>query len=407
MRIRFAARQDEDEWEALEALRRGVDAFWLECTERVARAGTTCSDVVVRRRLEQELTAAARRAAPGLGVELDALDGGECRVVIAPASDTGGGPLVDEFLTRAPRSGKLVAVRFRPEVDVATALVDVQARLGVDLERARVRMGFSRGHLLEAVVYAPSFAHAADERGHAAAELLLSRLLGEGLLHDFVGSIDVAPLPRGGSLRVVSDGATSAEATLPLAEVLPAAEAAIRGLYAELPEAPYHTFCERAEWTMLELEPSIAEDYGAKDDLALVSTMLPEATKCYLQGAPFSSVRFSKHGERFAYLKLDTTDRTPNERHSLRVELEDSLNGLLVPGGVGCVTGAGLGVRYVYLDLALQNLEHGVRIACDRVRKVLPDIPAWALFCETGWEKEWVGVGQYGPPPSAPRLAQS
>ncbi|HEX3597946.1 MAG TPA: hypothetical protein VHU80_22710, partial [Polyangiaceae bacterium] len=344
---------------------------------------------------------------PGMRVELDALDGDERRVVIAPESEMGGALVADEFVRLAPRLASISATRFRPEVDVAAALADVRMRVGVELERARVRMGFSRGHLLEAVVYAPSFSHAADDRAHAAASLLLGRLLGEGLFHDFIGSVEVAPLPRGGSLRVVSDGATSPEATLPLSEVLPAAEAAIRGLYSDLPETPYHAFCERAEWTMLELEPSVAADYGAKDDLALVSTMLPEATKCYLQGSPFSSVRFSKHGERFAYLKIDAADRTPVERHALRMELEDALNGILVPGGVGCVTGAGLGVRYVYLDLALQNLEHGVRIACDKVRRVNPELAAWALFCESGWEREWVGVGQHGPPPTAPRLAQS
>ena len=407
MRIRFASRSNEDEWEALEALRRGMDAFWKECADQVTSAGTSYGDAVERARLERVLTLSARKVARGVRVELDALPGGERRVVVAPESETGGAPLAEEFVRRAPRSPRLSAVRFRPEVDVEAALADVRERVGVDLERARVRVGFSRGHLLEAVVYAPGFAHAADERARAAAELLVSRLLGEALFHDFVGGIDVAPLPRGGSLRVLADTSTAAEATLPLTEVLPAVEAAIRGLYAELPEAPYHTFCERAEWTLLELEPKLSDDYGGKDDVALVSTMLPEATKCHLQGSPFSSVRFSKHGERFAYLKIDAADRSPAERHSLRVEIEDALNGVLVPGGIGCVTGAGLGIRYVYLDLALQNLEHGVRVACERVRKVAPDVAAWTLFCESGWEREWVGTGQHGPPPTAPRLATS
>ena len=402
MRIRFAARSNEDEWEALQALRRRIDSFWQECDDelarRMARLGTG-----ERKAIERALTDSARRAAAGVRVELDVLEGGERRVVVAPDSDAGGEPLADEFVRRAPPKPKRAAVRFRPEVDVKAAVTEARARFGVDLERARVRMGFSRGHLLEAVVYAPGFSHAGDERAQDASELLVARLLGEALFHDFVGSVEVAPLPRGGALRVVSDAATQVEETLPLAEVLPAAEAAIRGLYADLPEAPYHTFCERADWTMLELKPELAEDYGGKDDLALVSTMLPEATKCHLGGAPFSSARFSKHGERFAFLKIDMADRTPHERHDLRVELEDALNNVLVPGRVGCVTGAGLGVRYVYLESALANLEHGVRIACERAHRVRPDARGWALFCETGWEDEWVGVGEHGPPPvSAP-----
>ncbi len=399
MRIRFAARSNEDEWQAVEALRRRIDVFWQECDDELARRPARFA-AGERERLELALTDSARRAASGVRVELDWLEDGAHRVVVAPDGEAGGEPLADEFVRRAPARQKRAAARVRPEVDVKNAVAEVRARFGVDLERARVRMGFSRGHLLEAVVYAPGFSHAGDDRAHQASELLVERLLGEGLFHDFVGSMEVAPLPRGGSLRVVSDAATAADSTLSLAEVLPAAEAAIRGLYAELPEAPYHTFCERADWTMLELTPELADDYGGKDDLALVSTMLPEATKCFLEGAPFSSVRFSKHGERFAYLKLDMVDRTPQERHDLRVELEDALNNVLVPGRIGCVTGAGLGVRYVYLDLALTNLEHGVRIACERIRKARPDAAGWALFCDSGWEEEWVAIGPHGPPPA-------
>jgi hypothetical protein len=405
MRILFAARSDEDEWEALQALRRRIDAFWQSCDDELARR-TARFGAGERKQLERALTDAARRAAPGIRVELDVLDGAAHRVVVAPDDDVGGEPLADEFVRRAPGKLKRVATRFRPEVDAKTAVTEVRARFGVDLERARVRMGFSRGHLLEAVVFAPSFSHAGDERAQEASELLVARLLGEALFHDFVGSIEVAPLPRGGALRVVGDAATATEATLSLAEVLPAAEAAIRGLYEELPEGPYHTFCEHADWTMLELKPEFADDYGCKDDVALVSTMLPEATKCFLEGAPFSSIRFSKHGERFAYLKIDMADRSPQERHDMRVELEDALNNMLVPGRIGCITGAGLGVRYVYLDLALANLEHGVRIACELVHRVRPDAVGWALFCETGWEEEWVGIGNHGPPPtSTPRTS--
>jgi hypothetical protein len=380
-------------------MRERVDAFWRDCEDGVTRSDAWRTDPVERQRLEHALTAIARRAAPGIHVELDALDGRELRVIVAPDSEIGGGPLAEEFVLRAPRGRKLSAVRFRPEAGAPAAVAEVRARTGVDLERARVRLGFSRGHLLEAVVYSPGFSSAADENARDAAWLLIERLVGEELAHDFVGSVDVAPLPRGGALHVINDGPTAAESTLPLAEVLPAAEAAVRGLYAELPEAPYHAFCERADWTLLELEPVPANDYGEKDDLVFVSTMLPEATKCFLQGSRFSSSRFSKHGERFVYLKLDAARRSSAERHDLRLALEDSLNGVLVPGGVGCVVGAGIGLRYLYLDLALQNLEHGVRVACERVRKLGLELPGWALFCDTGWEHEWAPIGLVGPPP--------
>ena len=241
-------------------------------------------------------------------------------------------------------------------------------------------------------MYAPSFASAADETALNAANLLVARLIGDEHFDDWVGAIDVAPLPRGGSLRVLSDGSTSPDATLRLGEVLPAVEAAIRGVDGELPEAPYHAFCERAEWTLLELEPTVADDYKAQDDVAILSTMLPEAMKSFLQGSRFSSRRFSKHGERFAYVKLDTQSKTMQERHELRLELEDSLNTALVPGRLGCVVAAGIGARYLYLNLALANFEHGVRVARNRLQKLGVDRRAWLLFCDAGWHGEWVGV---------------
>ena len=404
MRIRFAARSNEDEWETLERTRRDIDGFLRECDGILGGARGAPLGAEQRRALERTIRDAVRRVTPDIHVELDSTDG-DHRLFIAPARESGGALLAEEFVKRAAPRSTFSAVRFRPEVGVAAALGEVRERYGMDLEGARARLGFSRGHLLEAVVYAPGVSHAGDESAADAAELLVARLLGEALFHDFVGAVDVAPLPRGGSLRVVRDSATPADASLPLADVLPAAEAAIRGLYNELPEAPYHRFCERADWTMLELSPEMADDYGAMDDLALVSTMIPEATKCQLQGAPFSSVRFSKHGERFAYLKVDAVDRTVDGRHELRLALEDALNHVLVPGGVGCVVAAGLGARYVYLDLALSHLDHGVRVACERVRRVAPDATGWVLFHEMGWEDEWLAIGDHGPPP--PRTART
>src|ERR1700753_2246203 len=189
MRIRFAAGSDEEEARALESMRQRVDAFWQECADRITRAGNGCADPGEHERLARALADAALRAAPGIRAELDVLEGGVRRVVIAPEMDRGGEPLALEFVKRAPEVPRVRAVRFCPGGSVPPPLADVQSRYAVDLSRARVRVGFSRGHLLEAVVYSPSFSSAADERALGAASLLVTRLVGEELCHDFLGSV--------------------------------------------------------------------------------------------------------------------------------------------------------------------------------------------------------------------------
>jgi hypothetical protein len=404
MRIRFSSPSNEPESTARRELSARIDAFFRSMGDSLgparALAGASPEDLS---RLEATLTVDVSRVAEGLRVEIDPVTGGAYRVVVAPVDLDGPALVAAEVVARAPRMPAVEVVRHRPPLELEPALADVRARAGVDLSLARARIGFSRGHLLEVVLYAPSFASAADESALDAANLLLPRLVGDALFDDWVGAVDVAPLPRGGSLRVMSDGAKTPEAMLTLSEVLPAVEAAIRGVRAELPEAPYHVFCERAEWTLLELEPAFDEDYPAQDDIALVSTMVPEAVKCFLQGSPFASARFSNHGEVFAYVKIDAAESTVDGRHELSVTLEEALNVALVPGRFGCVVGTGIGTRYVYLNLALEDLDQGVRITRERLQKVGVTRRAWVLFCDSGWMDEWAGVWDDSPPPPGPR----
>lgn len=297
-------------------------------------------------------------------------------------------------------------IRFRASgkaaaLSVEEALHRVRTETGLDLDGARARLGFSRGHLLELVLLSSAFGSARDEQALDAASLLVPYLIGEAAFDDWVGAVDVGPAPRGGSLRVLLDGATPPDPTLALSDIGPAVEAAIRGVTAELPEAPYHALAEREEWTLLEAEPKLAGDYKAQDDLVLCSTLLPEAIKCFLQGSPFSSCRFSKHGERFVYAKVDGADGTMEARYALRISLEEALGAALAPSGLGCVVGAGIGVRYVYVVLALASPEAGLEVACEALRTLGISRRAWFLPCDSEHEGEWAPVWEDSPNPPA------
>lgn len=393
MRIRFAP-PDTREAALVRELEARADAFFGEA---VANLREAMEYPVLRGRLDLERRLAPPLAcvAPGLLVEVDVCDGG-IEVALTPAEDSGLEPLLDTVLGRAPTAPGLRFVRHRSERNVAAAVSEVRERFELDLSGARLRIGFSRGHLLEVVVHSSAFSSAADAAGLDAANVLALRLVGDELFDDWIGAVDVIPAPKG-ALRVLSPA--RADATLSLADALPSVEAALRGAYAELPDAPYRIVSERAKWTLFEANPGAELDYPEQDDIALASTLIPEAMKCFLERSRFSSKRFSKHGECFAYVKVDATRESADERHALRVGLEEALGRALLAAKIGCVVGAGLGVRYVYVDVALENVTRGVELVRDVLRRLRVHPRSWILFCDATLSREWVGVWDDTPPP--------
>jgi hypothetical protein len=393
MRIRFAVPNTPEATAARELCAR-ADEFFAAAVERTTGASLPADRVA----LERDLGKALLRVSSGLMVEVGPAEGEGRRVVLSPADDPGLEPLIALVLRRAPTVPGIEFVRHRSEVDVASALSEVRDRFGVDLEDARVRIGFSRGHLLEVVAHSSAFSSASDGAGLDAANFLVLRLIGDELFDDWVGAVDIAPAPRVSPLRLLSAN-TPGERGLALDEALPAVEAAIRGVYAELPDAPYRTFADKSMWTLLEAEPGAEIDYAAQDDVALKSTVIPEAMKCFLERARFSSKRFSRHGETFAYVKVDAIDETADSRHELRVRLEDTLAKALLASRVGCVVGAGLGVRYVYIDVVLENIEHGASVMREALRSIDVQPRSWILFCDGALGHEWAGIWDDTPPP--------
>jgi hypothetical protein len=392
MRIRFAV-PNSPEATAVRELGARADEFFAVAIERLGRASLPADRAAV----ERDLASALRRVSSGVLLEVVSVEGQGARIVLSPADDAGLEPLIASVLGRAPAASGVEFVRYRSESDASSALAEVRDRFDVDLTDARVRIGFSRGHLLEVVVRSTAFSSAADGPGLDAANFLVLRLVGDELFDDWVGAVDVAPAPREGPLRLLS-APEPGERGLALDEVLPAVEAAIRGVYAELPSAPYRTLSDQASWTLLEADPGAEIDYAAQDDVALKSTVIPEAMKCFLERGRFSSKRFSRHGECIAYVKTDAIDETADSRHELRVRLEEAL-GKMLGAGLGCVVGAGLGVRYVYIDVALENVEHGITAMRETLRRLEIDHRSWILFCDGSLAHEWVGVWEDTPPP--------
>jgi hypothetical protein len=296
-------------------------------------------------------------------------------------------PLVDAIVERRPPARRVHARR--PALPCSRVEARFEDLLGGRLDGVRARAGFTRGHLLELVLHLPEAQRADTE---AQAEALAQALLGERLVDDWVGAIDVVPAARAASSgRALPVLQPAAKGELSLAELPSAVSAAIEGLSAGLDSRPFHEQNELG-WTMLECEPSSRDSAASQDDVLLVSTVSPELMKSFLRGEPFSSRRFSRAGERFAYLKL-ARGSTPAERWlSDRRALEDALDTALRQARAGCIFGAGLGLSHAYVDLAYADLVAGVNITREIARRAGAPRESWILFFDADWGAEWLGV---------------
>ena len=289
----------------------------------------------------------------------------------------------------------LNSARFAAPLPCEAALCQVRRQSGLDFSKARARVGFARGHLLEVVVYLPG-GNGNTLESEAADELVL-RLVGEELFERWIGSVTATPTVRGGLLTVLNESAEERSAQ-PIELLLDSVRAAIAGLRLGLVEPALGT--DTADWFAFELSPEPAVDYAAQDDLVFCCTRVPELKKSFLCGEPFFSGRFTVSGGLFTYLKYDTRATSTEARLAERSKFERLVQQILTKRD-GAMVGVGLGVRYGYIDLLLADPD------CARQR-LLPELRAlgiskrsWLLFCDFELQAEYLPVHADSPEPFA------
>jgi hypothetical protein len=359
-----------------------VDEFWRKLGDKIAtgdveRAKQLCEALDGRLSFE-----AYRDESGGLGFAVR-------------ATSREAFPVADRVTAGAPRSLSGLISSGRPRLPFERAVAEVKRRTGIDLSRARARAGFARGHLVDVAVFVPGGKGRPEEA--EAANQVVDFLLGEEQRRDFVGEIRTAPAPKGGALKVLDQRSESR--SFPLGELPATVFAAVRGLYSGLPEQPWWASTSEPAYVMFELETEPSDDYAAQDDVAFASTCLPEMLHCFLRGASFSSARFSRHGEIFAYLKYHSGGGELPRAVEARDDLERELDRALIEAECGRVIGRGIGLAYAYLELALTD----VRRSAEIVRAVGADRglgpKSWLLFCDSHLADEWIGVHPDAPEP--------
>jgi hypothetical protein len=403
MRVRFFAPEDEEETSAFVRLCDGIDDFWRRFSRLASEPPS---------RWISDLRAALARVHEDLGLEARAQPDGTQSLAIVPLGGPASWPLCRLCVERAPARYPWTFESQREALSLDATVAEVFDEFGVDFTRARARVGVTRGHLLEVVLASPDV-NTHDPTARDAAERLIALLLGDRRFDSWIATVSVQAAPRSRLLRVVGDGECP-ELPLAIDEVADAIDAAGGGILLGLSEQPLHAVCERAEWTLFELDDTLRVADGAEpewrrgvagpgltlcdtppqSDLLLAASSCPEALKCLLAEQPFSSQRFSRHGERFCYLKLRLDAANDEGRFHKRSELEDALDRALVPGRLGCVVGNGLGQDHVYIDLALTDVDRSIGIVKNRLARASVDDDAWMFFFDDEWSNEWLALNE-------------
>lgn len=312
-----------------------------------------------------------------------------CRWIIRYASPSAI-PLAHWIVSVLPKGRDIIVGRPSGSIDEA---LNMACRSGVDLSTSRVRVGFSRGHLLEIYVFVPLDVSANADQLQLASEIFLEVLLGDAMMDDWVASVDVDRIARSKGLLVVSD-ARSNSVSYPLSEVRNLVERGVAALREGLPDSVIGSHAESSDWTAL----TIAATTGSMErqglpqpDRRFASTRFPEALKACLQGLPFSSARFCRGAE--IWISLSWRAQDADQRIALREQVERRLTDPLtshnyqVRAGVDFLLGGtGFGNERDYVDLWVRDDEANIRTVVMAVAQYTKSVTL--EFYDTKWQDE-------------------
>lgn len=320
------------------------------------------------------------------------------RLVITPESYKHLRPLVSVILSRAPQLDGWEFYSYRLPESIEQSALAVRGRTGGDLDGFKVRVRTGEGHRIDLTYVSPTCAGPTDQQALNEAFVATEELLGEQLLDKWIGLIEVDQLPRDSSLpRLFRKPSAS---LLPVSRLTPTVNALLDAIRDQMHRSPLYEIdvrCPRHPWSCLERQPpEVAEDHSARKDLFVLTTGYTAMSLAAQNDRAFYSERFSRFGETFCYLKIDSVSgrRTIEERE----ELETAIDQALVPAKIGRTIAGGSGLRYTYIDLAVTDVRRAIQLLRSTLAGKVP-IRSWILFFEPDYADEWVGLSPGTPQP--------
>ncbi len=316
--------------------------------------------------------------------------------VITPETRHDLRPLAEEMVRVAPKLSNWRFGNFREPH--AVKIVDVDdSRVKGDFKDLRFVAHKKDFNAIELVFLSSQFKRDHDDSDQYACFVICELLLGEELLEKWVGDISTRCLQRPLQEKIINlFGRTKhdpAEGSLPVDELLQTVVSLRNQIHRELPSAPYHKG-KFEEFSGIFLH---AKD-GTLPSRFTFNIALPNVISAINNRFLFHSEQFSKHGEKFCYLKINDMEkiRTSVEARGM---LEDLVDAALRAEDVGCVFGGGAGQESAFIDLILQDVERAVPILRELAKKEGLSDRSWLLFHDISWSGEWVGLLPSSPLP--------
>lgn len=360
-----------------EAIARKMDAFWRAFVDKRG----DLSALFARKQswdlpawMDRHLGAVSKEIMWEFGRAV-AADGH--RLVLTPEGARHLRPLVGALLARAPRieGWEFYDARL-PETGEAL-LATVEGRTGVALPTTRVRVERGEHHTL-ALTFELGLAR---EDAENVVGVLAETLLGEPTMDRWVGSLDVVR--------------RSKKEMVPLADAPAAVAAEIEAIRRTLPETPYLDQSDDVEWSLFKADPPEQKDYPGQADLFVAPTMVP-AVFLASRTEGFVDERFSRHGEIFAYVKIDGRKGSGFED---REAIENAIGAALASDRLGAVVGGGTGRFYSYVELALLDVPRALTAIREVLRAGGVSKRSWILFHDLALTEEGRGIFPDSPGP--------
>jgi len=342
-----------------------------------------------------------------------ALKGSGHRLVITPETRNDLRPMLTTLLERAPTLPGWEFYPYRPPENLVMAEQMVKARSHGDLSGTMVTVRIGQHNRIDLCFYSPSTTAVDDKQASGNAFVVTETLLGERILDQWIGKIDVAPLAKPSAIaRLFSHASKPDPKMIPLDRLKPTVDALIAAITDQLPDQPLYALeCVPTDATgkgeigvLFKLNnPPQAGDYPHYCDMRVASAANQALWLAQHAPSPFYSIRYSRHGETFCYLKIDGSKRPEAEADNFpdRAGIEQALDDVLIPAKAGCVVSGGTGWQYSYIDLALANVDTAIPLITSRLRAGNIHHRSWLLFFDAPLSEEWIGI--YDDTPAPPR----
>lgn len=391
MRHRFADPKNAREARARKPVLAAIDRFWKAFARKTKQL-----DDLFSGRVSWDLPAWMATHLGAVSQDLmweygPALHGDGHRLVITSESEIGLRPLVDLVLARAPRLRGWEFLPHRPRERASAVAGTVQARTGRALPEMRVVVE-PREDAIALRFAVAGCRGPRDAKALSAAWVAAETLLGEAAIETWVSAIEVEPLAKRAKRGAVEP-----------AKLARAFDAAVRARRAALPKRRASRLGAGSSASLLEIEPRGEGDFPERSDGFVFVSSRPDLLVASTRPWVFDSARFSRFGERFAYVKIDGSKGLVGSKFEDREDIEQALDRALGPKKLGAVVGGGTGLRYSYVDLALADLDRGARAAAAALRAGRAPKRTWILFFDDSLREEWVGVYDDTPPPPSAR----